>query len=118
MVVMEEANELALRLQSGKGPFPMFTSCCPAWVNLVEKKYPELIRHISSCKSPVAMMGALIKVFGDVSLVLKHIRHFSLKRFINGLRKSFILLLFPAQPKKMKQYVLLLVVALFATLIM
>lgn len=70
MVVMEEANELALRLQSGKGPFPMFTSCCPAWVNLVEKKYPELIRHISSCKSPVAMMGALIKVFGDVSLVL------------------------------------------------
>jgi iron only hydrogenase large subunit-like protein len=39
----------------------MFTSCCPAWVNLVECDYPELIPHLSSCKSPQQMMGAAVK---------------------------------------------------------
>ncbi|EFN56510.1 hypothetical protein CHLNCDRAFT_34957 [Chlorella variabilis] len=43
------------------GPLPMFTSCCPAWINLVEKSYPELIPHLSSCKSPQMMMGAVVK---------------------------------------------------------
>nr|AGM32961.1 Fe-hydrogenase [Coptotermes formosanus] len=39
----------------------MFTSCCPAWVNYVEKSNPQLIPNLSSCKSPMSMLGALIK---------------------------------------------------------
>jgi formate dehydrogenase major subunit len=39
----------------------MFTSCCPAWVTLVETEYPELIPHLSSCKSPQQMLGATVK---------------------------------------------------------
>jgi hypothetical protein len=42
-------------------PLPMFTSCCPAWVTLVETEYPELIPHLSSCKSPQQMLGATVK---------------------------------------------------------
>lgn len=58
---MEEGTEFADRLISGKGPFPMFSTCCPCWINLMEKQYPELIPHMSTCKSPQGMMGALIK---------------------------------------------------------
>lgn len=61
MTIMEESKELAGRLKAG-GPFPMFTSCCPAWINLVEKKYPELIPHLSTSNSPIAMIGPMIKV--------------------------------------------------------
>jgi len=43
------------------GVMPQFTSCCPGWVNLVERRYPELIPHLSSCRSPQAMMGATVK---------------------------------------------------------
>lgn len=62
LTIMEEGSELLERLKKG-GPFPMFTSCCPAWINLVEKVYPELIPNLSSCKSPQGMMGALIKKY-------------------------------------------------------
>lgn len=41
----------------------MFTSCCPGWINLVEKSYPGLMPHLSTCKSPQGMMGTLIKTF-------------------------------------------------------
>ena len=73
---MEEGTELLARLrqawgleeggptgQHAPGPLPMFTSCCPAWVNLVEKSYPSLIPHLSSAKSPQGMMGAVLKRF-------------------------------------------------------
>ena len=40
---------------------PQFTSCCPGWVNFVERRYPELIPHLSTCKSPQMMMGATVK---------------------------------------------------------
>ena len=40
---------------------PQFTSCCPGWVNFVERRYPELIPHLSTCKSPQQMMGATVK---------------------------------------------------------
>ncbi|KAL4447934.1 hypothetical protein ABPG75_005153 [Micractinium tetrahymenae] len=53
------------------GPLPMFTSCCPAWINLVEKSYPELIPHLSSCKSPQMMMGALVKHYWAGKMGLK-----------------------------------------------
>jgi iron-only hydrogenase group A len=60
LTVMEEAAELVERLQGG-GVLPMFTSCSPAWVNFVELHRPDLIPHLSTCKSPQQMAGALIK---------------------------------------------------------
>ncbi|MDO5398045.1 MAG: [FeFe] hydrogenase, group A [bacterium] len=60
ITIMEEAAEFVECLNSGvKKPF--MTSCCPGWVNYVELNYPELIPHLSSCKSPMEMLGALIK---------------------------------------------------------
>jgi len=60
LTVMEEATELVKRLQGG-GALPMFTSCSPAWVQYVESHRPDLIPHLSTCKSPQQMAGALIK---------------------------------------------------------
>ena len=60
LTIMEEATEFLNRVDSG-GVMPQFTSCCPGWVNLVERRYPQLIPHLSSCKSPQAMMGATVK---------------------------------------------------------
>jgi NADP-reducing hydrogenase subunit HndD len=57
---MEEGYELIERIKNG-GPFPMFTSCCPAWVNLVEKHYPEYIPNLSTCRSPQGMLSSLLK---------------------------------------------------------
>jgi iron only hydrogenase large subunit-like protein len=52
----------AFSLRAGAPPpLPMFTSCCPAWVTMVETEYPELIPNLSSCKSPQQMMGATVK---------------------------------------------------------
>ena len=45
------------------GPLPMFTSCCPGWVSLVESAAPELLPHVSSCKSPHLMLGAVLKKY-------------------------------------------------------
>jgi NADH-quinone oxidoreductase subunit G len=61
----EEANEFLERLENG-GPFPMFTSCCPAWIKYCETKHPELInKNVSSCKSPMQMFGSVIKKWYD-----------------------------------------------------
>lgn len=60
--VMEEASELVHRL-THDGQLPMFTSCCPAWVRFVETFYPQYTTNLSSCKSPIAMMGTLIKTY-------------------------------------------------------
>ena len=60
LTIMEEATEFLGRVEHG-GVMPQFTSCCPGWVNLVERRYPELIPHLSSCKSPQQMMGATVK---------------------------------------------------------
>ena len=60
LTVMEESKELVERLESGEN-LPLFTSCCPAWVKFCENRYPEFRGHISSCKSPQEMFGALIK---------------------------------------------------------
>ena len=78
LTIMEEGTELLNRLKAAwglleapaegshghghaPGPLPMFTSCCPGWITLVEKSYPELIPHLSTCKSPQQMMTALVK---------------------------------------------------------
>lgn len=58
--IMEEANELVERVRDG-GKLPMFTSCCPGWINHIERNYPELLDNLSTCKSPQAMFGALVK---------------------------------------------------------
>jgi iron-only hydrogenase group A len=63
LTIMEEANELIERVTEG-GVLPMFTSCCPAWVKYLEQDYPELISHLSACKSPQQMAGALFKTYG------------------------------------------------------
>jgi len=60
LTIMEEATEFLNRVASG-GVMPQFTSCCPAWINHVEKRYPALIPHLSSCRSPQQMMGATVK---------------------------------------------------------
>jgi iron only hydrogenase large subunit-like protein len=44
--------------EKAKMPLPMFTSCCPGWINLVEQSYPELIPHSSSCRSPMGMLSS------------------------------------------------------------
>lgn len=60
MTVIEEAAELAQRLKEDRG-LPLFTSCCPAWVQFVEKKYPEYLPHLSDCRSPMSMFASVIK---------------------------------------------------------
>ena len=60
--IMEEANEFVSRVKNG-GKLPMMTSCCPAWVRFAEKNYPELLGHLSSCKSPHQMFGAILKSY-------------------------------------------------------
>ena len=60
LTTMEESEEFIKRLEVG-GPFPMFTSCCPAWVKYLENENPKFLRNISSCKSPMEMFGAMLK---------------------------------------------------------
>lgn len=60
LTILEETTEFLNRVASG-GVMPQFTSCCPGWVNLVERRYPELIPHLSTCRSPQMMMASTIK---------------------------------------------------------
>ncbi len=62
LTIMEEATELIDRVQNGK-TLPMFTSCCPGWVKYIEQNRPELLDHVSSCKSPHEMEGAILKTY-------------------------------------------------------
>ncbi len=67
LVVMEEGAELLHRIKAG-GILPMFTSCCPAWINFAEKHYPEVVPHISSTRSPQQCFGSLAKSYLAKSL--------------------------------------------------
>ena len=60
LTVMEETAEFLKRLEMG-GPFPMFTSCCPAWIKYLENEDPKYLKNVSSCKSPMEMFGAVLK---------------------------------------------------------
>ncbi|WP_320123053.1 NADH-dependent [FeFe] hydrogenase, group A6 [uncultured Sphaerochaeta sp.] len=62
LTIMEEGSELVHRLTKG-GALPQFTSCCPAWVDYVEKYYPDLLDMVSSAKSPMQMVGAIEKTY-------------------------------------------------------
>ena len=62
LTIMEEANELIERVQNG-GTLPMITSCSPGWIKYCEHYYPDQISHLSSCKSPQQMFGAIMKTY-------------------------------------------------------
>ena len=62
LTIMEEATELLGRIENG-GVLPMITSCSPGWVNYAEYKYGDLLPHLSSCKSPHEMFGAILKSY-------------------------------------------------------
>ncbi len=62
LTIMEEANEFIKRIQNG-GVLPMITSCSPGWVRFAEKNYGDILEHLSSCKSPHQMFGAIIKSY-------------------------------------------------------
>ncbi len=62
LTIMEEATELLGRIQNG-GKLPMITSCSPGWVNYAEYNYGDLLPHLSSCKSPHEMLGAVLKSY-------------------------------------------------------
>ncbi len=68
VTIMEEGTELIQRVkEQGKPdarPLPQFTSCCPGWVKFVETFYPDLLPNMSSCKSPISMLGPLSKTYG------------------------------------------------------
>ena len=60
LTVMEESAEFLERLKKG-GPFPMFTSCCPAWIKYLENENPKYLKNVSTCKSPMEMFAAVLK---------------------------------------------------------
>ena len=62
LTIMEEANEFIERFEKQEG-LPMITSCSPGWVRFAEKNYPDLLGHLSSCKSPHQMFGAMVKSY-------------------------------------------------------
>lgn len=74
LTICEEGTELLQRLQSGKSyDMPLFTSCCPGWMTLVEKSMPELADSISTSKSPHMMYGAVLKEFRQELLGHNHV---------------------------------------------
>ncbi len=63
VTVMEEASEFVERFLYKKAPLPLITTCCPSWVDFMEKFYPDMIEHFSSCKSPHQILGVLAKTY-------------------------------------------------------
>ncbi len=59
LTIMEEATEFIDRLKSGQN-LPLFTSCCPAWVKYLEMMHPDMLNHLSSCKSPMSMQSPVL----------------------------------------------------------
>ena len=60
LTVVEESSELFERLEKGE-KLPLITSCCPGWVQFCEKKFPEFLPNVSTCRSPMQMMASIIK---------------------------------------------------------
>ncbi len=60
LTIMEEASEFLERVSKGEN-LPLFTSCCPAWIRYMETQHPELLNHLSSCKSPQGMLSPVLK---------------------------------------------------------
>ena len=62
LTIVEEAHELISRLQN-HGPLPHITSCSPGWINFIEGFYPELLAHVSTCRSPMTMLSTVAKTY-------------------------------------------------------
>jgi NADH-quinone oxidoreductase subunit G len=60
LTVLEETKEFLSKLEKNED-LPLFTSCCPAWVNYAEKNHPDLLKNISTCRSPMQMFGSVLK---------------------------------------------------------
>ena len=60
LTVIEESNEFLKRVEKGEN-MPLMTSCCPGWIQYVEKKHPEYLDNISTCRSPMQMLASLVK---------------------------------------------------------
>ena len=60
LTIMEEASEFLGRVQRGEN-LPLFTSCCPAWVRYMETQHPDMLNHLSTCKSPQGMLSSVLK---------------------------------------------------------
>ena len=74
LTIMEEGTEFISRVTNG-GVLPMMTSCCPGWIKYMEYNYPDQLDHLSSCKSPQQMFGALVKNYlpGKIGVDAKNI---------------------------------------------
>ena len=62
LTIMEEGHEFLDRVKNN-GTLPMITSCCPGWINFAETYFPDLLAHLSSCKSPQQMFGTVAKTY-------------------------------------------------------
>jgi len=62
LTIMEEGTELIERIKNG-GKLPLITSCSPGWIKFIEHNYPDLLEHLSTCKSPQIMFGAILKSY-------------------------------------------------------
>lgn len=92
LTVMEESAELLERLKSGKN-LPLFTSCCPGWVKFCENRYPEFRENISTCRSPQAMFGALLKEEARMKAA-------EAEKEGRSLRKTVVISIMPCTAKK------------------
>lgn len=63
VTIMEEGSEFIDRFVNGHGCLPLITSCCPAWVDFMEKYHGDMIDHFSTCKSPHEIVGVLTKTY-------------------------------------------------------
>ncbi|NLK71669.1 MAG: 2Fe-2S iron-sulfur cluster binding domain-containing protein [Clostridiales bacterium] len=86
LTIIEEGTELLGRIKNG-GVLPMITSCSPGWIRYCEYNYPDLLGHLSSCKSPHQMMGAILKTY------------YAEKNNINP-KKMFVVSIMPCTSKK------------------
>ena len=79
LTIMEEGTEFIDRVTNG-GVLPMMTSCCPGWIRFIEYNYPDQLSHLSSCKSPQQMFGALVKNYlpGKINVPADKICHISI----------------------------------------
>ncbi len=79
LTIMEEGTEFIDRVTNG-GVLPMMTSCCPGWIRYFEYNYPDQFAHLSSCKSPQQMFGALVKNYlpEKINVPAKKIFHISI----------------------------------------
>ncbi|MBQ8460136.1 iron hydrogenase small subunit [bacterium] len=59
LTIMEEASEFLERIKKGEN-LPLFTSCCPAWIKYMEDQHPDMLNHLSSCKSPMSMLSPVL----------------------------------------------------------